>query len=249
MKTRSFAVFVVVVVVAGFVGFLTAFPAVAQGGGISAAEGFRLFHESFAPAAFLPPRHAAEPLGWVGLEVWADASLASGFEDIDRPAEPLASEIPTDGLAIGRIGVRKGLPGKFNLGVSYGEIFDAGFDLAQADLSWSWLKGSTVTPAVAFRVSVAQSVGGNDFDFEQYAVDLSVSKGFANLTPYAGVALVRSESRLDRPAASGNPPFVEKSTDAVFFAGVRISLLLPKFTLAVEQGEEFQGVLRVSLGF
>ncbi len=246
MKIRSVAVLSVFAV---FAVFFAVMPVVAQGGGVSAAEGFRLFHKSFAPAAFLPPRHPAEPLGWVGLEVWADASLASSFEDIERPAEPLASEIPTDGLAIGRIGVRKGLPGKFNLGVSYGEIFDAGFDLAQADLSWSWLEGSTVTPAVAFRVSVAQSVGGNEFDFEQYAVDLSVSKGFANLTPYAGVALVRSESRLDRPAASGNPPFVEKSTDAVFFAGLRISLLLPKFTLAVEQGEEFQGVLRVSLGF
>jgi hypothetical protein len=214
---------------------------------ITAAEGFRLFHESFAPSAFLPPRHEAEPLGWVGFEVWADASLASGFEDIERPATPLDSEIPTDGLLIGRVGVRKGLPGKFNIGVSYGEVFDAGFDLGQVDLSWAWLKGSAVTPAVALRGSLARSLGGSDYDFEQYAVDISISKGFPLLTPYAGVALVRSESRLEG-GLPGGLAFVEESTDTVFFAGVRINLLLPKIIVAVEQGEEFQGVLRISLG-
>ena len=231
----------------GLPGLIT-LPAVAQNGGITAEEGFQRFHDSFAPSVFLPPRHDAEPLGWVGFEVFVDASLASGFEDIERPPQPLDSELPTDGLLLGRVGVRKGLPGRFNIGASYAEVFDADFDLVEADLSWSWLKGSAVSPAVAVRISAARSLGGDRFDFEQYGVDISISKGFPVLTPYAGVALVRSESRLERPQSFSAVPFLEESTDTVFFAGLRINLLLPKITLAVEQGEEFQGVVRVSLG-
>ncbi|MCB1054727.1 MAG: hypothetical protein KDD11_04355 [Acidobacteria bacterium] len=209
------------------------------------AADFARFHDAFAPAAFPAPRHGAGPLGWIGFEIFAEASAIDGVGNEAFADTTIRGSLPADALTIARVGARKGLPGGFDIGASYGEVVSADFNLLSADVKWSILEGGPLKPALALRVSGTRSSGSDVYDFQQTAVDLSFSKGFANLTPYVGVGLLRSESRLDRIA--GDPLKVD-STDQILFAGVTINLLVPRITLAVEQGDQLQAAVRLSIG-
>lgn len=209
------------------------------------AADFQRFHDAFAPSAFAAPRHGAGPLGWVGFEIFAEISAVDGIGRKDYADTTIRGDLPADALSIARVGARKGLPGGFDLGASYGEVLSADFNLVSADLKWSILEGGPLKPALALRLSGTQSTGGDAYDFRQTAVDLSFSKGFANLTPYVGIGLARSESRLDRPA--GDVLKVD-STDQILFGGVTINLFVPRITFAVEQGDQLQASVRLSIG-
>jgi hypothetical protein len=211
---------------------------------------FEAFHDSFAPAAFHFPRHGAGPLGWVGFNLYADVAAVDGFgdedfADDDLPGSAIRGSLPGDFLSIARVGARKGLPGGIDLGVAYGEVLDADFDLLSADVKWSIIDGGLLKPALALRISGTRSEGSDHYDFTQIGADLTFSKGFANLVPYIGIGVARSESSLDRP---GGDTLDVETTDQVLFAGVTINLLVPKINLSVEQGEHLQAAVRFSLG-
>lgn len=207
---------------------------------------FDLFHDRFASAAYFWPRHGAKPLGWVGFEVWADISVDEGFGDEDFARTALDGSLPGDALGIARVGVRKGLPGGFDLGAAYGRTVDGDVELLSGELSWALLDGGAVTPAVGFRLTGTQTLAAESYDLEQYGLEVIVSKGFAVVTPYGGAGLVRSESRLER---LGGGTLEADSTDTILFAGVRLRLLLPVLTVEVEQGEETQAAVRLGFGF
>lgn len=203
------------------------------------------FNRDFGSAAFAYPRHGAGALGWIGFEVWADVSGVEGFADDALGATAVEGELPGDFLAIARVGARKGLPGGIDLGISYGEVLDADFDLLSAEVKYSLLEGGLLKPALAVRLSGTRSSGGDAYEFSQLGADVTFSKGFANLVPYVGVGLVHSESEIDRGLAG---PLTVDSTDEVLFAGVTINLLLPRINVSVEQGEQLQLAVRFGIG-
>lgn len=209
-------------------------------------EDFTAFHDRFASAVYFWPRHGAKPLGVLGFEVWVDTSVDPGFGDEDFTRTTLDGDLPGDVLAMSRVGVRKGLPGGFDLGVAYGRTLDGDVELLSGELSWAIVEGGAVTPAVGLRLTGSQALSAEAYDLEQYGLEVLVSKGFPVVTPYGGAGLVRSESRLDR---FGGGRLEEDSTETIFFAGVRLKLLLPSLTIEVEQGQETQAAVRLGFGF
>jgi hypothetical protein len=229
---------------------LAALPAAAGAWEVRPTAGssdFAAFHYRFSSAAYAYPRHRAAPLGLVGWEVWVDSSWDDDFDDEPFVAGAIDGDLTGGGLAVARVGARKGLPGGFDLGLSYGRALGGDAKLVSAELQWAWIDGGPLKPAVAFRLTGTRSLDPRAYELEQFGAEVLVSKGFTVLTPFVGGGYVRSTGRLERTAGGS---FERTTNGPVLFAGATLNLLLPKITVEVEKGEEaVQAALRVGFGF
>jgi hypothetical protein len=206
---------------------------------------FRDFERRFSGDVYDYPRHGAAPLGLAGFEVWADASVDSGFGGRSFRNTVIAGSLPGRTLTMLRAGVRKGLPAGIDLGVSYGQALGGGPKLAAADIQWAIVKGGALSPALSLRLTGARSLKSDPYYLQQYGAELLVSKGFPALTPYAGAGLVESRGRLDSTLGSS---LRDNRTHAVLYAGVTLNLLLPKIHIEVEHAEVTQAAIRIGFG-
>lgn len=166
----------------------------------------------------------------------------------DEGAWDRATAGQADISAIGLVGlgVTKGLPLGIDVGVFYSEIPTTNISLFGAELRYAILEGGTASPALALRASYSKVSGIESFDVESKAVDLSVSKGFAFVTPYAGIGQVFGE------ADPNNVGTLKKADveETKLFAGLRLSLGLLEFTPEVEQiGDNTMYNVRLGFGF
>jgi len=82
--------------------------------------------------------------------------------------------------------VRLGLPLGIGVGVTYGVVPGSNIATVGGEIKWTFVRGTTLIPAVAARLSHARTRGVDELDLEATALDLSVSKGLGLFTPYAG---------------------------------------------------------------
>jgi hypothetical protein len=134
----------------------------------------------------------------------------------------------SDFSAIGLVGLQatKGLPFGIDIGAFYSTAPGTNVDVFGGELRYAFLEGSTVTPAVALRVAYVAASGIDDFDLDSTSFDLSISKGFALFTPYAGIGYVKGSADPD-PAFGLDEAEV---SEAKYFAGFRLSLGLFEIT-------------------
>ncbi len=201
------------------------------------------FHRDFAAAVYPYAEHGAKPLGLVGFEIYADASYSHEFGAFEGPLGAIGGRLPSGVLSVARVGVRKGLPLGIDLEATYGRALDSDLNLVSGTVQWAALDGSTVTPAVAFRLTGSQTTGVGYYRLRQLGAEAVVSKGFALLTPYVGAGLVRSESHFT--FADGKDV---ATTDPIVFGGVTISLLVPKINVEVQKGRGFQATVKLGFG-
>lgn len=212
--------------------------------GNAPAQDFHAFNRRFTTAAYHYPRHGAAPLGLVGFDVYVDGAWDGGFDDEPFAATVIDGDLTGGGLAFARVGVRKGLPGGVDLGVSYGRALGGDVNLASADVQWAIIKGGVLSPALSLRFTGTETVSPGAYDLRQYGAEVLVSKGFTVLTPFAGAGVVRSRGKLDGTLRS----LEETETRGIAYAGVTLNLLLPKITVEVEKGEAVQASVRVGIG-
>ena len=207
-------------------------------------EDFTAFNRRFSSDAYFYPRHGASPLGLVGFEVYADATYDKSFDSEPFFKTVIDGNLPSGVLSVGRVGVRKGLPGGLDLGVSYGEALGSQVKLVSAEVQYALIKGGLLEPALGLRVTGTRTVSSGVYDLRQYGAELLLSKGFTIFTPYVGVGLTYSRGRL------GHSPveLTDNATRAVAYAGLRLNLLLPKIVVEIEKGEVVQGAVRIGFG-
>jgi hypothetical protein len=208
-------------------------------------DDFHAFHRRFASDAYAYPRHGAAPLGLVGFEIWADATYDDGFDDEPFAGTAIDGDLSGGFLSVGRVGVRKGLPGGLDLGVSYGRALGGDVKLVSGEVQYALLKGGALSPALSVRVTGSRTVDARAYDLDQWGAELLASKGFAVLTPYLGAGLVRSQGTL----SGGVDSLSETETRGLLYGGVTLNLLLPKITVELEKADEVQGAVRVGFGF
>lgn len=208
---------------------------------------FRDFARAFASAAYAYPGHPAKALGLTGFEVYAEASYDDTFDEQPFFSGAVDGDLDAGILSVARVGVRKGLPGNVDLGVSLAQAVGTDLRLATAELQWAFVDGGAVSPAVALRITATRSQGGDAFTLDQGGVEVLASKTFPFLTPYLGGGVVASRARLDRSGTLSD--LSETYTQPVAYAGLRFSLLIPKITAEVQRGETTQYAVRVALGF
>jgi len=212
----------------------------------ASAESFHAFNQRFSGDVYDYPRHSAAPLGLLGFDIYAGASLDRGFGNAVA-GDLIDGNLTGGAMTIGRVGVRKGLPGGIDIGVAYSRpLGSSNLNLASADVQWAILQGGPLSPAVSLRATGTGTVGSTGtYDFRQYGAEILVSKGFTILTPYAGVGVFRSRGTFNG-IHSGT--LHDTDTQGVAYAGVSLSLLLPKITLEVEKADVVQASLRVGIG-
>ncbi|HYV31271.1 MAG TPA: hypothetical protein VEO53_09230, partial [Candidatus Binatia bacterium] len=91
--------------------------------------------------------------------------------------------------------------------------------------------------AVAVRISGTKLIGGSEVHLETYSADLSISKGFLFLIPYAGIGQVLVNSRTDSAtirAFNSGVDFRETQNLTKWFVGLKIAPPVMPFSLVAE---------------
>lgn len=202
------------------------------------------FHDHFSLSLYDYPRAPASPLGLAGFDFYVEGTYGPHFDEPAYRHTVLDGSLPGGFLSVVRVGVRKGLPGNFNVGASYGRVTGLGMNVLGAHLSWALNDGGLITPTLAFRLTASKTQGNSDYQLNQYGAEVVLSKGFTVLTPYIGAGLVRSNGTFHQLAGD----FSVSTTKPVLFAGATLHLLIPRLTVEVERGESLQASVRVGFG-
>ena len=169
----------------------------------------------------------AEPLGSLGFDI--------GFEVTSTSLESSALETATSGdatsshLLVPKLHVSKGLPFGLDVGAFYTSVPSSNIGLLGGELSYALFEGTALTPAVSIRGTFSRLTGVNDLDLTTKGLELSISKGFAFFTPYAGIGQVWIDGQTSVGLAD------ESLTKNKYFLGFNFNLGLMNIAAETEQ--------------
>jgi hypothetical protein len=157
---------------------------------------FRLLSEDMGSLVSYKPLIPSE---WTGLTGFDIGIAVTGTALENRAVWQTASggsSVPST-MPVPTLRLHKGLPFNMDIGVMYAKVDSNNIEIAGGELRWAMLPGSTAVPAVAVRASYTALSGVDRLKFNTLGLDISVSKGFAFLTPYVGVGTVKVKSTPD----------------------------------------------------
>lgn len=187
---------------------------------------FRLLSEDLGAALSYKPLTPAEPLGVLGFDV----GLAATVTQIENTDVFKTAGADISSVAVPSLRLNLGLPFGIDVGAMAGAAPATNIRLYGAELRWAFVKGGTAMPAIALRGSYTQLSGVDQLDFNTRGVDLSISKGFAFLTPYGGIGKVWTTST---PNVTPNPFNLSEESFSLNkgFAGLNLNFVLVNFAL------------------
>lgn len=191
------------------------------------------------------PLAPAEPLGVLGFDV----GLAATSIDIDEKADfwkkVIPNSTPPGFLFIPKIQAKKGLPFGIDVGVSYATVPDSNVSIIGAELKYAILSGNILFPAVAIRGTYTKLMGIDELDLSTAGVDLSISKGFLFLTPYAGIGevFIKSSAKSSLKLEDVNTSITKG------FAGLKISFLILSLVAEADFAEIPSYSLKAGISF
>lgn len=162
---------------------------------------FRLLSEDLGAALSYKALIPAEPLGTTGFDIGIEIT-ATSIENDSVFAQAISSNDTPSMLIVPKVHAHKGLPFGFDIGAFIATVPDSNISLWGAEVRYAILKGGTASPALALRASYSQLTGVNQLEFNTTGLDLSISKGFAFVTPYAGAGVVWVRSTPDIPGTT-----------------------------------------------
>lgn len=189
----------------------------------------------------------AAPQGVTGFDI----GLAVSAVDLrDENWDVLLRGSAPDYLAVPRVQLRKGLPFNLDVGGFFAMVPSSNIRLWGGELQWAALDGGLTLPAVALRGHFSSLEGVSDLDLLTYGADLVVSKGFALLTPYAGIGVVRIEGEYagDNPTVRANLSD-HNFTEPRYFVGLQGALALLRIVAEAEYLDRPVYSLKISAGW
>jgi len=178
----------------------------------------------------------AEPLGITGIDVGlviTATKLANSKEW--GAAVDGASNIAT--LPTFKLAAQKGLPFGIDVGAFYMGTSASNVKLVGGELRYAFLEGGVATPALAVRATFSKLSGVSDFSFSSQGLELSVSKGIAMLTPYAGVGIVQYSGKYDKAITIASPAFtlnLDEASDQQTKTFVGVNFNMGLFNIALD---------------
>ncbi len=204
---------------------------------------FRALSEDLGSALSYKPLAPATPLGTTGLDMGVEFTQT----DMAKSAA-VWSKINDGGGSVGNLylpkfHIDKGLPFGIDVGAFYAKDPASNIALYGGEARYALLGGGITEPAVAIRGAFTRLSGVSALSLDTRSVDLSVSKGFAMLTPYAGLGEVWVSSTANAAGLAG-----EHFTQNKVFAGADLNL---GFSNLDAEWDETGGTrsLSVKLGF
>jgi hypothetical protein len=208
---------------------LSATPAMAVDIGIfnPDQEAFRGVSEDLAAAFSYKTLNPTEPLGVTGFNVGVIGSYTG--TDNEEDFEELVGASVSDLATVG-VGATKGLPLGFDIGAFYAVDPSDSVRHYGGELRYAFVPGNVALPAVGVRLAGTKLDGIDFFSMETLSVDVSASKGFAFLTPYAGVGQVFAFSEPDAETGLDDEDFSETRV----FGGARVTFLPFQLTAEID---------------
>lgn len=153
---------------------------------------FRLLSEDLGGALSYHAQTSTEPLGVTGFDIGVGVTAAK----LKNTAvlQQASSDTVDSTLPVPTLRVHKGLPLGFDIGAIYASIPDSNIRYYGGELRYAIVQGGVAVPAIGLRASFTKVTGVDQLDINTRGVDLSISKGFGFITPYAGVGKVWVES-------------------------------------------------------
>ena len=179
---------------------------------------FRLVSEDLGAALSYKPLTPTAPLGVTGF----DLGLEVTGTDVSKSARALSKAgggSTMDTLVIPKFHIAKGLPFGIDVAAFVSNIPAINASLYGGELRYALIEGGVAVPAVGIRGAFSNLSGSNQLSFNTRSVDISISKGFAMLTPYAGAGQVWVNSTPNVAGLSS-----ESFTQSKLFAGANLNL-------------------------
>ncbi|PWF48475.1 hypothetical protein [Massilia glaciei] len=176
---------------------------------------FARLSKDFTAAASYKGVTPAEPLGVVGFD------LGVGLSSTKMAHGAIWEKAGGGGSSVymTKVHIHKGLPFNVDVGASLAMVPGSDIKLGGAEIKYAFIEGGAAVPAVAVRAAATRLFGVDQLDLNTRSVELLVSKGFLNVTPYAGVGKVWGTLTPDFAGLTK-----EKPNSGKIFAGVNFSL-------------------------
>ena len=189
---------------------------------LTTQAGFDTFSNELGSALVYRAVAPADPLGIIGFDIAVEGTNAS---------------FGGDSVIIPKVKFQKGLPGKFDISGYYTQLPLSSIG-ASGDgtaygvaLSYAILKGGVVSPALAIRGSYTNADVPGVIGATSTGIDLTISKGFPIISPYAGIGMVN----IGTTDKSGNGNADYNATETRYFAGANFNLKI--MDIAFEVGK------------
>jgi hypothetical protein len=184
----------------------------------------------------------AEALGITGFDIGAEVTATK----IEHPSawDHASSGSAPDTLYIPKVHAHKGLPAGFDIGASYASAPETNVNVWGAEVRYALVQGGVVNPAVGLRATYSKLNGVDQLELNTKGLELTVSKGFAFFTPYAGVGRVWTESTP--VGVSGLQR--EKISDGKYYVGGNFNFLAGNLALEADRTGDATSY-SVKLGF
>ncbi len=205
---------------------------------------FRAFSEDLGAALSYKPLAPAAALGVTGFDMGIEVTQTNMAKSSQLWSQITNGGTNVSNLYVPKLHIAKGLPFNIDIGGFYSAIPTTNISLYGVELKYAILPGGIATPAVAIRGAVTKLTGVNQLSLNTKSLDLSISKGFAMFTPYAGVGQVWTNSTANGiPTLNG-----EQFTQGKVFAGANLNL---GFSNLAAEWDKTGGArsLSVKLGF
>jgi len=203
---------------------------------------FRALSEDLGSALSYKPLTPAEPLGVTGFDMGIEVT-STKMTKSEQAWKTATGGSGISNIYVPKLHIAKGLPLDIDVAAFYSVIPTTNIKLVGAELRYAVLPGGVATPAVAIRGSYTKLSGVDQLAFNTKGMDVSISKGFAMFTPYAGIGQVWVSSTANTGNLAG-----ESFTQGKVFAGLNMNLGVTNIVLEGDKtgGTESYGV---KLGF
>jgi hypothetical protein len=189
---------------------------------------FRQLSEDLGSALSYKAVIPVEPLGVTGFDIGVEVT-ATKIEN--RAAWDRASSDSTSStLYVPKIHAHKGLPFGIDVGAFYSSVPDSNINLWGFEARYALVEGGTALPAVGLRGSYTKLSGVDELDLNTKGIELAVSKGFLNVTPYAGIGYVHTNS-----TPKGTTLSKEEFGQSKYFVGSNFNFIALNFDVEIDR--------------
>lgn len=195
---------------------------------------FEALTEDLAAALSYKAIVPAEPLGMPGFDVGLELSLTK-LQNTDKWGEAIG-DTSLSILPLPKLHAHVGLPFGVDFGAVYASVPSTNIKYYGGELRYSFVSGNTLIPAVAVRGAMTKLTGVDHFDLSTKSLELTVSKGFLMLTPYAGIGNVWATGSSDVKKSSGATAFSDADLSLFkAFLGLNINMGLVNFAFEADK--------------
>jgi hypothetical protein len=204
---------------------------------------FRTLSEDLGAALSYKPLTPAAPLGTTGFDMGIEVTQTDMSRSSQIWSKATGGGSSVSHLYIPKLHIDKGLPFGIDIAAFYSKIPSTNISLYGGELRYAILDGGIATPAVAIRGSFTKLSGVDQLSLDTKGLDISISKGFAMFTPYAGVGQVWVNSTANVASLAA-----EKFTQGKVFIGANLNLGFSNLAAEVDKTGGIQSI-SMKLGF